>query len=293
LALSWHPASNLQILLGAVLFSINDGRMPDVGWVTPTIPYMGIFHHGVGLGKLISQCQREGRADVLNVRLAAAGSIATVAALAVNIARHFVKPFLMQHFAPGNWADVLLTTLNVRHDAPPTLAYALFYGGIGIALLGFIGLLTRSGEPSRLLRVVRLAAVIGQASFVSYVVQQWFIDFVPIWVGFDSWLTPVTSPLYLAVNTILMFWVAVIWGRHNANRYMTFGLKPGSRPSQGSGSRAPLFVSTVLLVVVINILVLENAPRLMPAKLCLVPTNPYPWAPAKVAGHDNSTGMRR
>jgi hypothetical protein len=90
-----------------------------------------------------------------------------------------------------------------------------------------------------------------------------------------------------------MFWVAVIWGRHNANRYMTFGLKPGSRPSQGSGSRAPLFVSTVLLVVVINILVLENAPRLMPAKLCLVPTNPYPWAPAKVAGHDNSTGMRR
>jgi hypothetical protein len=251
---------------------------------------VGIFLVGVGLGKLISQCQQEGRAEVLNVRLAAAGSIAVVAALAVNIARHFVKPFLMQHFAPKNWADVLLTTMNVRHDAPPTLGYALFYGGIGVALLGFIGLLTRGEEASRRLRVVRLAAVIGQASFVSYVVQQWFIDFIPIWLGFDSWLTPATSPLYLAANTLIMYWVAVIWCRHKANRYITFGLKPGSRPSQWYASRAPLFVSTVLLVVGINILVLENGPRLMPAKLSVVPTNPYPWAPTKVAGHDNSTG---
>ena len=289
-ALLWHPTSKLQILLGAALFSIHDGSMPDVGWVTPTIPYVGIFLVGVGLGKLISQCQQDGRAEVLDVRLAAAGSIAVVVALAVNIARHFVKPFLMQHFAPNNWADVLLTTMNVRHDAPPTLGYALFYGGIGIALLGFIGSLTRGEEASRLLRVVRLAAVIGQASFISYVVQQWFIDFVPIWLGFDSWLTPATSPLYLAANTLIMYWAAVIWGRHKANRYITFGLKPGSRPSQWSGSRAPLFVSAVLLVVFINILVLENAPRLMPAKLSLVPTNPYPWAPTKFAGHDNSTG---
>jgi uncharacterized membrane protein len=312
-ALSWHPSSNLQSLLGAVLFSIHEGSMPDVGWVSPTIPYMGIFLVGVGLGKLISQCQRDGRAEVLNVRLAAAGSVAVVAALAVNIARHFLKPFLMQRFAPKNWADALLTTMNIRHDAPPTLAYALFYGGIGIALIGFLGLVLRSEEASRLLRVVRLTAVIGQASFVSYVVQQWIIDFVPIWMGFDSWLTPATSPLYLALNTLIMFWVAVIWGRHKANRYITFGLKPGPRPSaerppatsamagsgaappvtrspsRWSGSRVPLFVSTVLLVVVINILVLENAPRLTPAKLSLVPTNPYPWASTKIAGHDSSS----
>lgn len=306
-ALSWHPTSNLQILLGAVLFSINDGTMPDVGWVSPTIPYMGIFLVGVGLGKLISQCRQDGRAEVLSVRLAAAGSIAAVASLALNVARHFVKPFLMQHFAPKNWADVLLTTMNVRHDAPPTLGYALFYGGIGIALVGFLGLLPRREKASRLIRVARIAAVIGRASFVSYVVQQWSIDFVPIWVGFDSWLTPATSPIYLALSTVIMFWVAAIWGRHKANRYMTFGLKPGSRPSaerppatsamapvsrspsQWSGSRVPLFASIVMLVVVINILVLENAPKLRPAKLSLVPTNPYPWAPAEIAHHASST----
>jgi surface polysaccharide O-acyltransferase-like enzyme len=312
-ALSWHPTSNLQILLGAVLFSINDGSMPDVGWVSPTIAYMGIFLVGVGLGKLISRCRRDGRAEVLSVRLAAAGSIAVMAALAVNVARHFVKPHLMRHFAQGNWADVILATMNVRHDAPPTLGYALFYGGIGVALVGFLGLMPWRETASPLLRVVRLAAVIGRASFVSYVVQQWIIDFIPIWVGFDSWLTPATSPLYLALNTVIMFWVAMIWDRRKANRYMTFGLKPASRPaaerasatSSAAGtsaaptvsrspsrwfdSRVPLFVSIVLLVAFLNILALVNAPKLTPAKLSLVPTNPYPWAPAKVAGHDSST----
>jgi uncharacterized membrane protein len=307
-ALSWHPTSNHQILLGALLFSINDGSMPDIGWVSPTIPYMGIFLVGVGLGKLISQCRRAGRAEVLSVRLAAAGSIAVVGALAMNVARHFVKPFLMKHFAQGNWADVILTTMNVRHDAPPTLGYALFYGGIGVALVGFLGLLPRREEASPLIRVVRLAAVIGRASFVSYLVQQWLIDFIPMWVGFDCWLTPATSPLYLALNTVIMFWVALIWGQHKANRYMTFGLKPGFRPaaepppttgatggtraappvsrspSQWAHRRVPLFAGAVLLVVVINILALENALKLTPAKLSLVPTNSCPWAPAKVAG---------
>jgi uncharacterized membrane protein len=289
-ALSWQPTSNLQILLGALLFSINDGRMPDIGWVSPTIPYMGLFLVGVGLGKLISQCRRRGQAEALSVRLAAAGSIAVVAALAVNVARHFVKPFLMSRFAQGNWADVILTAMNVRHDAPPTLGYALFYGGIGVALVGFLGMLPRREEASPVLRVTRLAAVVGRASFVSYVVQQWLIDFVPIWVGFDSWLTPATAPLYLALNTVLMFWVALIWGRHKANRYMTLGLKRGAHPATmrppATSSTAAIIASTIVLVVVINILALENAPKLTPPKLSLVPTNPYPWAPAKAADHD-------
>ena len=128
-ALSWHPTTAAQILLGALLLSINDGGMPDIGWTSPTLPYMGIFLVGVGLGKLIYDCRREGRAAALSVRLAVAGSVAIVVALAVNVGRHFVKPLLLSHLAPKNWADVVLTTINIRHDAPPTLTYGLFYGG--------------------------------------------------------------------------------------------------------------------------------------------------------------------
>jgi uncharacterized membrane protein len=282
-ALSWHPVSSAQILFGALLLSINDGGMPDIGWVSPTLPYMGIFLFGVGLGKLISQCRRAGptEAEALSSRLAAAGTAAVVLAVGLNVARHYIKPYLMSHFVAKNWADVLLTTLNIRHDAPPTLGYALFYGGIGVALVGYLGLLPQRQTVSAPIRVVRLAAVVGRASFVAYVLQQWLIDFVPIWVGFDSWLTPATVPLYLIINTVIMYWVAAVWGRHKANRFMTFGLPSGSRPL----GIPPAAVAVVLLVVVVNLLALANAPRLTPAKLALFPTNPYPWSPAKLADH--------
>jgi len=281
-ALAWQPTTSAQILFGALLLSIKDGGMPDIGWTSPTLPYMGIFLVGVGLGKLIYECRRDGRAAALSVRLAVAGSVAVAAALAVNVGRHFVKAWLSGYLAPKNWADVVLTTINIRHDAPPTLTYALFYGGIGVALVGFLGMLPRRPEDTFLVRAARLAAVIGRASFVSYVAQQWLIDFVPIWVGFDSWLTPATCPLYLVVTTVIMFWVARAWGSWQANRYMTLGLKPGS---QWADSRVPLFVGAALLVVFLNMMALMNAPRLTPGKLALVPPNPYPWAPAKVAGH--------
>lgn len=282
-ALWWHPTTSSQVLFGSMALAINDGGMPDVGWTTPTLPYLGIFVLGVGLGKFIYEFRRAGRSAQLTVRLAVTGSVAIVVALALNVSRHFVKPELMSHFAPKNWADVMLTTLNIRHDMPPTLTYGLFYGGIGVALVGFLGMLPqRNAGESFLLRAARLAAVIGRASFVSYVVQQWLIDFIPIWVGFDSWLTPTTCPVYLVLTTLIMFWVARVWGGWKANRYMTLGLKPGSR---WADSRVALFTGAALLIVFLNVLALRNAPRLMPEKLSLVPPNPYPWAPAKVAGH--------
>jgi len=282
IALAWHPTTGTQILFGALLLSINDGGMPDIGWTTPTLPYMGIFLIGVGLGKLIYECRRDGRAAALSVRLAVAGSVAIVAALAVNVGRHFVKSWLAGYLAPKNWADVVLTTINIRHDAPPTLTYALFYGGIGVALVGFLGMLPRRKDETVLVRAAQIAAVIGRASFVSYVAQQWLIDFVPIWVGFDSWLTPATCPVYLALSTVIMYWVARVWGGFKANRFMTLGLQPGAQWAQ---SRVPVFLGAALLVVFLNVVALINANRLTPEKLALVPPNPYPWAPAKVAGH--------
>jgi hypothetical protein len=281
-ALAWHPTTGTQILFGALLLAVNDGGMPDIGWTCATLPYMGIFLGGVGLGKLIYDCRRAGRAEALSVRLAVVGSVAIVAALTVNVGRHFVKPLLLSHFAPKNWAAVVLTTINIRHDAPPTLTYGLFYGGIGIALVGFLGMLPRRESDTFLVRAARLAAVVGRASFVSYVAQQWLIDFIPIWVGFDSWLTPATCPVYLLLTTLIMFWVARAWGSWKANRYMTLGLKPGSN---WADSRVPLFIGAALLVVLLNVLALLNAPRLTPEKLALLPKNPYPWVPTKVAGH--------
>ena len=94
---------------------------------------------------------------------------------------------------------------------------------------------------------------------------------------------PATCPVYLLLTTLIMFWVARVWGSWKANRYMTLGLKPGS---DWADSGVTLFAGAALLVVLLNVLALLNAPRLTPQKLALVPSNPYPWTPAEVAGHE-------
>jgi hypothetical protein len=272
-ALAWHPQTAAAVVYGALLLSINDGDMPDIGWATPTLPYLGIFLLGVGLGKLIYVWRQGGRAEVLSRRLAAAGSAAIVVALALNISRHFLKAVLLSQVQPKNWADVILTTINIRHDSPPTLGYGLFYGGIGVALVGLLGLLPRRTPETVWLRMTERAAVMGRASFVSYVVQQWLIDFITLWVGFDTWLTPATCPLYLLMATLVMYWAAAAWGRHKGNRYLTLGLKPAA---QGADARVGLFATAVLVVVALNVLAMTHAPNLVPGKLALVPRKSHP-----------------
>ena len=157
--------------------------------------------------------------------------------------------------------------------------HGLFYGGIGVALVGYLGLLPRRTPQTLWIRVLERVAVLGRASLVSYVVQQWLIDFVPVWVGFDSWLTPATSPLYLALTTLVMYWIAAAWGRRGGNRYLTLGLKPGGTLVE---CRVGVFATSVLVVAILNVLALTHALRLTPGRLALVPPNPYPWVPAKV-----------
>ena len=77
-----------------------------------------------------------------------------------------------------------------------------------------------------------------------------------------------------------MYWVAAAWERRKGNRYLTLGLKPGH---PWADSRVGLFATAVVVVVFLNLLAMTNAPRLTPCKLAVVPPNPYPWAPAKVA----------
>ncbi len=273
IALSWHPVGSAAAIVAALWLSVNDGAVPDVGWTTPTLQYLGIFLFGVGVGKLIREWRRGGRTQVLSRRLAAAGATAVALALIANFARHFLKDGLSGY-------DVILTTINIRHDSPPTLGYGLFYGGIGVALVGFLGLLPQRSPETPWTRMTERAAVLGRASFLSYVVQQWLIDFIPIWIGFDSWLTPATCPVYLALTTLVMYWAAAAWERHKSNRYLTLGLRPGASLVI---SRVGVFAIAVLVVVILNLLAMRNALQLTPGKLALVPPNPYPWAPSKVA----------
>ena len=90
-----------------------------------------------------------------------------------------------------------------------------------------------------------------------------------------------TCPVYLAVSTVIMYRLAQLWGRWRANRFMTLGLKSGMH---WTDARVGAFATVVIAVMFLNALALLNAPRLTPGRLALVPPNPNPWAPARMAG---------
>jgi hypothetical protein len=224
-ALYWQPSTLTGEAFGAALFSIDMGDMRANGWMTPTLAYLALFWLGVGIGKLIGESRTESRAQALATSLLLVGTLTVTAAVSANVIAHILKPALLLHFGAEHWVNALLNAAEVRHDAPPTPAYGLFYGGIGIAAVGLLSRMNHQAS-SVLTEPVRVAVVYGRASFVSYVCIQWLVDFLPRWTGLDAWLTPATSLLYLALVMVVVFLIAHAWDQRRANRYLSVGLAP-------------------------------------------------------------------
>jgi len=222
----WRPETAGGAALAGPLLGIDVRMLPDNGWVSPTLPLAGLFLIGCGLGKLIHVFQRERRGAAAWKPLLVGGATAMVCAVVLNLARHFLKDALE---GAGTWEDGLLALLNIRQKTPPSLAYALFYGGLGIALVGLIGMLPRvSTERFRgaAEKLVGVPATVGRASFISYVGLQWLVDFTPRCAGFDAALASAVAALaYLLLITVVMFLIAHTWDRYSGNRLLTVGLK--------------------------------------------------------------------
>jgi hypothetical protein len=241
IAQTWRPTTVAGAAVAGPLLGINVRLLPDNGWISATLPLAGLFLIGVGVGKLINSLQREGRTAAAWKALLAYGAASIACGVALNVVRHLIKVPLLEHFGSTMWVDGLLAMLDVRHKVPPNPAYALFYGGIGISLVGCLGLLW--GRASGLVRFLEPAiafpATIGRASFVSYVSVQWLVDFSPRALGFALLLaTPAIALAYLVAITLLIFVIARTWDRHKGNRWLTVGLKallpvrsgPGAAP---------------------------------------------------------------
>jgi uncharacterized membrane protein len=240
----WQPSSAAGQVIGATLFGIYAQDLREHGWVTPSLAYFAMFLVGMGIGRLIGELRagREARSGsehrlgsetdsdsasdtrALANRLFFVGSMAALAAVVANVLGHFGKPAMLHAIAAGeHWVGVLLASTEVRQQMPPMPAYALFYCGIAVAVLGGLLRLFDRERSRVVMRPVQVAAVIGRASFISYVCIQWLIDFLPKWIGLDASLRPGTALLYLVLVMVVVFLIAAVWDRQRANRYLTFG----------------------------------------------------------------------
>jgi hypothetical protein len=111
--------------------------------------------------------------------------------------------------------------LDPRGKRPPSAAYLLFYGGSGLLLLSLLF----NGKPAWLIRpTIRWTGVIGRASLVVFVLQDWLFFGVPKVLALESIGAPAFWLLYLLACTAVLYAFASAWGRMQGNRFLSVGL---------------------------------------------------------------------
>lgn len=232
IAMSWQPAVYWQQLAGLFLFNLPqqaDGQV-DIALV----PYVGLFLIGMSLNKwTLAKGAYDGPTVVRRLLFVGLTAIALVCVL---IALWYLMRSTFLLTLDDAHIDLLRRTLNPMNKWPPGPAYLLFYGGSGLLLTA---LLLRAEQSAWSQPCVATAAVIGRASLLCFVLQDWLLRLLPAVLRFDSvthagfWLA------YLALALLVLLLAAQQWDRHGGNRFLTLGLKRLAAARQSSASCPP------------------------------------------------------
>jgi acyltransferase-like protein len=217
LVLSWTmtltliPASEATIYLLRILVGLNIDASTQQGWVVPVIPYLGIFLIGMGGGVEYARRVAQGE-DLYTI-----GKFCLRIGVACVTAACFAKLvwLVAKPHAPLAARPVFHFLTEPRNKIPPGPAYVLAFGGMGVILAGFVYL------RHRVLRWLTSAgAVVGQASFLIFVLQYWVIS-VPA-EGFGMHGGLLFWAVALVSATIILWLLAALANRVRFNRLLTF-----------------------------------------------------------------------
>jgi uncharacterized membrane protein len=232
---SWILAMILDLrsdsakMLGAVLFDLRSAHNPMID--APLAPYVGVFFLGMALNVRLQPFLASARHRHTAARLLIAGAATMLAAIGGVIVWHFAKESIGAWIANPEVLDRMRMTLNPLTKRPPAPAYLLFYGGAALVLLA----MCFARRPAVVMdRLVTHAAVIGRASLMCFVVQDWIFHLAPRLLGYDGQTSVAFWFAYFSVGVGLLYVLAIAWGRVHGNRYMTVGLRHLT-----SGARLP------------------------------------------------------
>jgi len=233
IAMSWLPSSATALFVGSLLFYL-DGA-PQVMIEVPLLAYVGVFLIGMALSSSSHTLLVEGNHGALARRLAVIGGGAVLLVALGVVGWHVGKDALPPPFSEAHVVTLLRSSLNPGSKLPPGPAYLLFYGGLGL-------LMTAAFCWDRLRRALgplaRRAAVIGRASLLCFVVQDWLFFVLPKAFGYADVISVGFWSAYFVACVLVLYLLAKAWGSVGGNRFLTVGLKwlAARRPPHGAGS---------------------------------------------------------
>jgi len=154
-------------------------------------------------------------------RFAVIGACGMALSIVGIIAWHYGKHSLPEAWREPHVASLLRATLHPGYKAPPSPAYLLFYAGAGLLMTA----LFFYGRPRWLASITGKAAVIGKASLLCFIAQDWLLFLIPQQLGFQHFTSVPFWFGYLALVVLVVFFLSGQWIRLDGNRFFTVGLK--------------------------------------------------------------------
>ena len=189
----------------------------DPTWSTvynfPLLPWLGVYLIGSAVGERMSAWMNAGQDRTMQHAFLMGGAACiAVAVLAKLLAWavwgravpnfHLVSP--LAYFASSPWQ---------KH--PPGPVYVLFFGGLGVVMLGTLfALMTRAWFAL----CARCLMLLGRASLFVFILQ-FYVYFVFLWVLHPPYT--VLWPSYFALSIVVLGLAAHWWDSRRGNQYLT------------------------------------------------------------------------
>lgn len=224
LGMTLTPQTELQRLLGAILFEVR--RTGDLPVDLALVPFVGVFLIGMAISSSLHEWLVTRQEGEIAKRLFRLGSVALGAALLGGAVWHFGKEYIAPALGSPELSEFVRITLDPRSKNPPSPAYFLFYGGAGLVALAILF----NGRPAGLVSpVIRRASVLGRASLMCFVLQDWMMFVVPKVFGFSDVQSLAFWIFWLGVCLVVLYVASRQWDAHRGNRLLTIGLKALAR----------------------------------------------------------------
>lgn len=227
---AWHP-EGVVADTSRYLLAGPDGRL--MRWNFPVLPWFATYLVGTVVGERFGAITRAGarvEAERYLVRMGASASI-----LAVLLKAGHLGLSRAGNWVPAGDSPAYMLTSPLQ-KFPPSLAYLLWYGGVGLILTGLIlradrlGLFHRGLEWLSLLGRTSLFVFLLQFYLYFVVLYYLALPFSPLW------------PLYFALSMGVVYGMARWWWGIGGNRYLELTYWIGGRGRK----QAPTGVGPVL-----------------------------------------------
>jgi hypothetical protein len=206
----WHPDGRWERLFSNTFF----GQIGDGFWLYsfPLLPWFALYLASTVLGERIgASLARNDQPDVSRT-LGMVGLSSLGLACLLMIGTSILGGYLSQ---PSDGTVAMLG--SIFQKVPPSPAYVLFFGGVGLALISAFYLMEQRGVAKRL---VAVSSVIGQSSLFVFVLQ-----FYVYYVGLPLLGIRVGAfwPVYMVLTIVATLAAAIAFHRRGYRRFITVG----------------------------------------------------------------------